>query len=121
MIWIVVSSFVMQEPAYVQTKKAFEAGNATAIGELLSNSIDLKTDKVEGVYVKEQSIKYLQDFFKSNLPKSFVYVHKGNSTAGAVYAIGNFTSQNKSTYRVYLKYKKVSDTYLIDTIEIEQE
>ena len=108
-----------QQAILQQTELAIKAGDAKSLITNFDNVIDIKTDNKEGAYSKTQAEFVLKDFFRRFPPKSFDYKHQGSSPAGAHYAIGTYISGGTS-FRVYMKLRKVGNSFLMDTLSFSK-
>ena len=99
---------------------ALRAGNAKELAKLFNSNIDLNIPGNEGVYSKAQAELILKDFFSKYPPKSYTTLHKGTSSDGAMYTIGNLVT-GKGTFRAYFYIKKNADKYYIHEFSLNVE
>ena len=99
---------------------AIRAGNAHELAKLLNSSVDLNIPGNEGVYSKAQAELILKDFFSKNNPTGYKTLHKGSSKDGALYSIGNLTT-DKGMYRAYFYMKKKGEQYFIHEFSLNSE
>ncbi len=97
---------------------AFSKGNATALGQLMDNTVEYSMDGKTSTISKSDAENRLRSFFMDSEPRSFESVHKGNSKSDVHYMIGQLYT-SKGTYRVtFYMHKAISD-YVIQSLEIE--
>ena len=101
-------------------KEALKLGSSKEISRFLNQSIDLTLDGKMETYSRIQAEFVLKDFFKKNPPASFVIVHQGSSKGGSPYATGQYTSNGK-TFLVWVRIKKIGDSYLINEMSFIME
>ncbi len=99
---------------------AVKSGDSRTLSTYFSNIVELKTDKEAGGYSKNQAEFVLKNFFRKYPAISFMYNHVGSSANGSKFTIGTYRHASGS-FRVYTMYKKVGETFLIDTIEFTKE
>lgn len=116
----VTSMSFAQNEIFSKLRLAIKAGDSKTISTYLDQSLDLKIESQEGTYSGTQAEFVLKDYFRKYPPQSFEYIHKGESPAGAKYAIGSYVS-NGGTFRVYMKLKKIGANYRIDTLDFTRE
>lgn len=109
-----------QEDIVSEVKDAIKAGSSKELAQYLNTSIDITIDGDMGNYSKTQGEYMLRDFFKENPPSSFTIVHRGASTGGLPYAIGQYLS-NDRTFRVWMRIKDSGNKYLIHEISFIEE
>jgi len=117
--FVLLSSFINGDISE-DCRIAMVAGNTKDLSNFFAKTIELRTEKEEGNYSKEQASLVLKNFFKNYPATNFNYVHKGTSPGGAKYAIATYETANAS-FRVYIKMKMVNGKYLIDTLDISEE
>ena len=125
---IIILSFISLNPQTVfsdagltaNIELALRAGNAKELAKLFSSNIDLNIPGNEGVYSKAQAELILKDFFSKYPPKSYATLHKGTSSDGAMYTIGNLVT-SKGTFRAYFYIKKTADKYYIHEFSLNVE
>lgn len=74
----------------------------------------------DGVYSVSQGSLVLKDFFNNNPAKSFKFMFKGNNTGTSSFGIGDYSSGDES-FRMTFKFKKVGDSFKIESLTIEKE
>lgn len=99
-----------------QIKLSIQAGNAQVLSDKFASMLEVKMDNEEASYSRNQALFVVKDFFRKHPPKSFQYNHRGNSPGGSIYVIGTYKSLRRE-YRVYIKLKKASGDFFIDTLE----
>jgi hypothetical protein len=101
-------------------RMAIKSGSSKELAKYFGEFVELHFDGDRSSYSKSQAEFVLRDFFKKYPPVDFQYVHQGNSGEGLKYAIGKYIISNGS-YRIWLLFKKTSDTYYVDTIDFTRE
>lgn len=101
---------------YQEVEKAFSQGNASKIMNLGTTKMLISIEGSEGIYSKSQGTQVLNNFFKSNPPKSFSFSFKGKESGASTFAMGEYHS--KSIHRVSIKFKKVNTQHQIESITI---
>lgn len=99
---------------------AIRTGNAKEVARYFNTSVELNIQDSEGVYSKSQAEMILRDFFSKHAPQKFTVVHRGSSSGGSRYAIGNYTTAD-GTYRTSIFVKEVNGQMLIHEIKFEKE
>lgn len=99
---------------------ALKAGSSRELIKYFNDVIELKIDGQSSNYSRTQAEFILKDFFKKYEVVGFDYVFEGNSREGLKYAIGKY-SHKSGTHRVYILFKKVGDTLMIDTLDFTKE
>ena len=99
---------------------AIKAGNAHELAKMLHSSVDLNIPGNEGVYSKAQTELILKEFFSKNNPTGYKTLHKGSSKDGALYSIGNLTTET-GKFRAYFYMKKKDDEYFIHEFSLNSE
>jgi hypothetical protein len=102
-----------------QILAALNGGNATGLSKYFNDMIDLGIRGKEDTYSKTQATRILQDFFTKYPVKSVKILKQGTSNDGSQFSIGEMVSGNQ-TFRVYYLLKKVSASYLIHQLQIEE-
>lgn len=100
---------------------ALETGNAAQLAAEFDNSVEITIVNTDDVYSKSQAELILKKFFNSNIPKSFKFIHQGNSAEGSHYGIGNYSSASGENYRTYVYVKQKGTQYLIQEIRFEND
>jgi hypothetical protein len=100
-------------------ENAVALGNAKLLSNYMSTSIEIEINGQEGIYSKSQAEQVLNKFFDKYPPRSFSLSHKGNSAAGARFAVGDYVTGKEHTFRVTIFLKKIGEHYLIQEIEFE--
>lgn len=97
---------------------ALGKGDAKSIGIYLVGSVDLTILDDENMYPKDQVVRKLQAFFKSNPPKGFEVKHKGKSKLDDHYRIGDLQTAN-GTFRVTYFMKSEDGQIKVKQLRIE--
>lgn len=96
---------------------AMKAGNATDIARFFDNTVEINTPDKSSSYSKSQAELVLKDFFSSHAVKSFVVIHKGETT-GSQFCIGTLVTKS-GTYRTTILMKQKGDKQLVQGITFE--
>ncbi|PGH39080.1 MAG: hypothetical protein CRN43_11340 [Candidatus Nephrothrix sp. EaCA] len=103
-------------------KEAISVGNAKNVAQYFDNSLDIAFDSEEKTCPKETAGLLLRDFFKKNEPSGFVILHNGAaSKGGGQYAIGNYTSADKTKYTVLIRVRQTGNRFLIHELSFVKE
>jgi hypothetical protein len=108
-----------QGDIFKEIENAVALGNAKLLSNYMSTSIEIEINGQEGIYSKSQAEQVLNKFFDKYPPRSFSLSHKGNSAAGARFAVGDYVTGKEHTFRVTIFLKKIGEQYLIQEIEFE--
>ena len=126
-VWMLVAALpsVAQTNLDSKIEMAIKTGSTNELSLHLDDAVELKLDGKEGIFSKRQAEFALKEFFGSHPPKSFQYIHKGESRKGYKYAIGTFVSEDGGKYRVYMKMKSKTvdstEIWKIDTLDFTKE
>jgi hypothetical protein len=116
------ASKVAKENVFGDIESAMSIGNADDLAKHIGNSVEMELpNKAEGIFMKKQAVLILNDFFNRYPPKAFNIVHKGNSSSGSKYAVGDYTTTGERVFRVTIYIKKMKDVYQIHELEVEAE
>jgi hypothetical protein len=99
---------------------ALKAGDATALAVYFHATIDLTIIQKQGTYSKSQGEQVVQNFFNANKPSAFTVNHNGTSGEGSKYIIGALVTST-GEYRVYIYFKNLNGSELIQTLRFELE
>ena len=99
---------------------ALKTGSSKELVKYFNKITELKIDDKGANYTKIQAESILKDFFTKYPAKTFEYIHKGSSPEGLKYNIGKYTHFS-GKFRVVMLLKKVGETYVIDTINFNEE
>jgi hypothetical protein len=114
---VLLSSFLMAQD-FDKVTEAFSKGNATALGQLMDNTLEFAMDGKTSNISKSDAENRLRSFFMDCEPRNFESVHKGVSKSDVHYMIGQLYT-SKGVYRVtFYMHKAISD-YVIQSLEIE--
>lgn len=117
---LATTAFAVQQ-LFEEIAGSIRTGNAREVAKYMNNNIDLTIQNQEEVYSKAQAEVVLRDFFSKNPPKTFNLIHQGASKEGAKYAIGNLTTVNGTSFRVYIFLKHAGQSLLIHELRFERE
>ncbi len=112
-----ISAFAQDKEANL-IAGALGKGDAQTIGVHLVRSVDLTILDDENVYPKDQVVRKLQAFFKSNVPKGFEVKHTGKSKLDDHYRIGDLQTSN-GTFRVTFFMKAEDGKMKVKQLRIE--
>lgn len=119
-----ILTLLVSNPPQDETVKdigiAMKAGSSKELIKFCNNTVEIKIDGESSNYSKAQAEVILRNFFTKNPPKNFTYIHKGASSEGLKYTIGQYTHED-GAFRVVMLIKKIDDTYLIDTLNFSKE
>ena len=99
---------------------AIKGGNSREIANYFNSSIELTTPSSEGFYSKSQAEIILKKFFENYPCNSFNIAHRGSSSAGSKYAIGNYNS-NGNSFRVYIYMKDNGGKSILHELKFEKD
>jgi len=110
------------EPADVLDNIAsgIRTGNAAAVAQYFDNNVDITILDKESVYSKAQGQMVIKDFFQKYPVTSFNLIHRGTSSEGSLYGIGNLTTSSQ-TFRVYYYVKSKGNAFLLQEIRFEKQ
>ena len=109
-----------QENVINNVRTAIRTGSSRELSQYFGSIVELNFDGEKSSYSKSQAEFVLKDFFKKNPPKDFEYIHQGSSKQGFRYVIGKYTNEN-SSFRIWILFKKDNDQYFVDTIDFTRE
>lgn len=109
-------SIVGADVPYTQVERAFAEGDAAKVVSYGKDKILLNVFEKDGVYASSQATQILKDFFQKNPTNTFKFSYKGAVGDGAS-AMGNYQAKGE-TYRVTVKWAKISGEYKIESISI---
>jgi hypothetical protein len=103
-----------------QVKETIKAGSAKELSRYLNQTVEVSIeDKVQS-YSKVQAELVLRDFFRQHPISEFSIIHQGSSKNGQLFALGQFKS-GPETFRVFIKFKSVSNEQMLDEIRFSRE
>lgn len=121
LLLLLVATTLYGQPNFNAVISAIKAGNTTEIGTYMDANVEVTVGDKDGSYAKSQAISVINSFFQKHSPSSCSLVHSGSARDGAsYYCIGNL-SAGGGKYRVYIFFKKVGATYLIQEMRFEEE
>jgi hypothetical protein len=118
-----VSSFRTNEGPEETNKlivAAISAGNAETLSKYFNSMVDCGIMGTEDTYSNTQAARIIQNFFDKYPVKSLKITKQGTSTDGACFSIGELSAGGKM-FRLYYLLKKISDSYVIQQFQIEEE
>jgi len=121
LLLLLVATTLYGQPNFNAVISAIKVGNSVEIGTYMDVNVEVTVGDKDGSYAKDQAISVVNAFFKEHTPKGCSLVHSGAARDGAsYYCIGNL-SAGGGKYRVYIFFKKVEGTYLIQEMRFEKE
>jgi hypothetical protein len=121
LLLLLIGTTLYGQPNFNAVISAIKAGNTTEIGTYMDANVEVTVGDKDGTYAKAQAISVVSGFFQQQVPNSCSLVHSGAARDGAsYYCIGNL-SAGGGKYRVYIFFKKVGSTYLIQEMRFEKE
>lgn len=120
-VFLLIASIPVFRPQDVteEVGEAISRADSGKLSRFFSNMIEIGIEGEKNNYSNVQAEFVMRDFFKKNQPKSFKYIHKGNSKKGDLYTIADYASQNRN-FRFYILLKQSNGKFLIETIDINQ-
>jgi len=113
-------AFSLSADIFDKVALAIESGNAKEVSRFLGKEVELTLNEEEKVYSRTKAEIQLKNFFTQNVPQNFNIIHKGSSSKGARYAIGNLKTSNGS-YRTYFLIKQEGDNHYIKELRFEKQ
>ena len=118
---LATSTALWGQPNFSAVITAIKAGNTAEISNYMDTNVEVTVGDNDGSYSKNEAVAVVQAFFGKHAPSNCSLVHSGAARDGAsYYCIGNL-SAGGSKYRVYIFFKKVGESYLIQEMRFEQE
>jgi Domain of unknown function (DUF4783) len=113
---------VVGGPANMEAiSRALSAGDADALGKYFADELEVSIMGKAQNCSKSKATELVRGFFSSNRPEGFNAVHQGNSRGGSdQYCIGNLNAAG-GNFRVYLYFKTINGTAVIQEIRFEKE
>ena len=111
---------VAQTDIFDKITAAMKSGNSHNVAAFFDTSVEMKLIDKSAVYSKNQAEMVLKSFFEKNHVKNFTIIHRGTSTKGARYAIGNLET-SQGSFRTYFFVKEISGTLTIQQLNIENQ
>jgi Domain of unknown function (DUF4783) len=101
---------------------AVKISNTDHVGleKVFGDMVEISLPGNEGSYSKNQAKFILKDFFLKYPIKSFTIKHRGNSTNGSKYAIGEYEYE-KGKLRAYFLLKKKEGKYRIHILQFAKQ
>lgn len=121
LLLLLVATTLYAQPNFNAVISAIKAGNTTEIGTYMDANVEVTVGDKDGSYAKAQAISVVSGFFQQHKPNSCSLVHSGSAKDGASYYCIGSLSAGGGKYRVYIFFKKVGSTYLIQEMRFEKE
>ena len=124
MIALLLSLFLLAGPTvpvdapYGAVQSAFKSGNASSLASMCKDKCLINILDEEQVYSTSQATQVLKNFFTKHPPSSFSFIHKGSGSSEGAFGIGTYSSKG-SEFRVTVHFKKISGSFKIESISIE--
>jgi hypothetical protein len=99
---------------------AISAGNAETLSGYFNSMVDCGILGTEDTYSKAQAARIIQTFFDKYPVKTVKITKQGTSTDGSRFSIGELDAGGK-TFRLFYLLKKISDSYVIQQFQIQEE
>lgn len=107
---------------FAPIKEAISVGNARNVAQYFDESVDITFDSESKSYPKTSAELVLKDFFRKNEPSGFVILHTGvASKGGGQYAIGNYTSADKTKFTVLIRVRQAGNSFFIHELSFVKE
>ena len=101
--------------------KAIAAGDANALAQYFDDVVEIAVLDEEDMYDKAEAKKVVADFFAKHKPTSFKMAHEGVSkNEDSKYTIGNLSTADGNTYRVYVYFSINGNAYRIQEIRFDK-
>ena len=101
-----------------QVSSFLKTGNVKELAKHFTDNVDLAVGDYDDIASKAQAEQILKKFFDKNQPKNFTIKHKGKTSLGVEYRIGELET-SAGTFRVTFNLKAVGDTYQINLFRAE--
>lgn len=98
----------------------FKSGNAKAIANNFSSTVELSITNNGDVYSKAQAEQILRDFFVKHTATNSTIVHQINTNPNLRFGILNLDTR-QGRFRISLTSKKVNNEFLITELRIDAE
>ena len=95
-----------------------KTGNASMVSKFFDNTVELTFPDKSNAYSKSQAELVLKDFFNTNVVKSFLVMHRGD-TENSQYCIGILETKN-GEYRTTFYLKQKGDKQLLQELRFEK-
>ena len=109
-----------QTDIFDKIASSMKSGNSHDVASYFDSSVEMKIIDKTAVYSRNQAEMVLKDFFERNKVKNFTIIHRGTSSKGARYAIGNLETAQGS-FRTYLFVKEAQGNLTIQQLNIENQ
>lgn len=120
-IFFLPTSMLFAQPNFSSVISAVKAGNVQSINKYFDLNVDVTVGDNDGTYSKTQATEVVRAFFAKNTPSQCSMVHSGAARDGAsYYCIGNL-SAGDNKFRIYIFFKKIDTTYLIQEMRFEED
>lgn len=121
LVLLCTSTMLWGQPNFGAVISAIKDGNAAGISKYMDANVEVTVGDEDGSYVQAQALEVIKGFFTKNAPSSCSLVHSGAARDGAsYYCIGNLAAGG-GKYRVYIFFKRVGETYLIQEMRFEED
>lgn len=121
LLLVTTSTMLYGQPNFNAVISAIKAGNTAEISNYMDVNVEVTVEDNDGSYPKVQAVSVINVFFQKHKPSSCSLVHTGSARDGAsYYCIGNL-SAGGGKYRVYIFFKKIGTSYMIQEMRFEKE
>ena len=101
--------------------KAIANGDAAALAKYFDDVVEVAVLDEEDMYDKAEAKTVIANFFAKHKPKSFKMAHEGGSkNEDSKYTIGNLSTMDGETYRVYVYFSITGNAYRIQEIRFDK-
>jgi hypothetical protein len=109
------------QPNFSSVISAVKTGNIAEISSFMDANVEVTVGEDDGTYSKAQATSVVKAFFGKNTPTNCSMIHSGAARdGGSYYCIGNLLAGNNK-FRIYIFFKKVGDSYLIQEMRFEED
>lgn len=101
--------------------KAIANGDAAALSRYFDDVVEIAVLDEEDMYDKAEAKTIVANFFAKHKPRSFKMAHEGVSkNEDSKYTIGNLSTVDGKTFRVYVYYSIIGNAYRIQEIRFDK-
>lgn len=119
-ICIHLSASVYSQYTEDDLKHAIKTGSSKSLSVFLGEEVEITIQTTQGVYKKTHAESLLKTFFTNYPPTDFKIIHQGTSKEGLKYLIGQYI-HTKGTFQTVIFLKKQSTSYIIHTLQFNNE
>ena len=101
--------------------RAIANGDAAALSQYFDDVVEIAVLDEEDMYDKAEAKSIVANFFAKHKPRSFKMAHEGVSkNEDSKYTIGNLSTVDGKTFRVYVYYSITGNAYRIQEIRFDK-